>query len=187
MPEAVPSADQTTFEPTVKLVFNVVTGEWTGEKELGLYIVVGCEDAEVKLRLPEELSIAEGTSPEYWDNLESLLQDTGIRARLTEEQCDAVDIVVSLYRFLGQESAESRAIWQEFWEQVSGIAQLTAAVPQVAPWNLLVNMIPWARRVAKVNMCNDDALPAGMLARWADPMETGEFDDDDEDDDETRA
>ena len=71
----------------------------------------------IQLRLPGELSTAEGTPPEYWDNLESLLDQTGIRATLTEEQCDAVDVVVSLYRFLGDQSAASRAIWHDFWEQ----------------------------------------------------------------------
>ncbi|KAI0686972.1 hypothetical protein C8Q76DRAFT_698826 [Earliella scabrosa] len=174
MPEVIPSTAAANIEPMVKLVLTVVTGEWTGEQELGLYIVVSNENTEIKLRLPEELSLAEATSPRYWDHLESLLHETGVRASLTEEQGDAVDVVVSLYRFLGKGSPESQRIWPEFWQQVHAIAEVTAVAPQVAPWNLLVNMIPWARRVAK------HALPPGMLARWTDPIESGEFDDDED-------
>ncbi|KAI0681616.1 hypothetical protein C8Q76DRAFT_699454 [Earliella scabrosa] len=174
MPEVVLNTANANTEPMVKLVLTLVTGEWTGEQELGLYIVVSKEDTEVNLRLPEGLSIAEATPPGYWDHLQSLLHDTGIGASLTEEQRDAVDIVVSLYRFFGEGSPESQRIWPEFWEQIHTIAEVTAVTPQVEPWNLLLNMIPWARGIAK------HALPPGMLARWTDPVETGEFDDDDQ-------
>lgn len=49
MPEVVLNTANANTEPMVKLVLMLVTGEWTGEQELGLYIVVSKEDTEVKV------------------------------------------------------------------------------------------------------------------------------------------
>ena len=49
MPEVVLNTANANTEPMVKLVLTLVTGEWTGEQELGLYIVVSKEDTEVNV------------------------------------------------------------------------------------------------------------------------------------------